>query len=254
MKKVFTYLVAGSVLFLSACATQPEGPDPVLLKLDELDSRLGRVERVLNNQSLLELQTDNDNLSSQVQSLRNQIETLTYSMNNSGERQKSQYLDIDKRLQQLESRPATRIVTTVPSATGTSDAPSVVASGNERQLYQVAFDSLKAAKYKEAASQFDNYISAYPDGQLTDNAYYWLGESHYIQRDFETALGAFGSVTQKYPESRKIADAWLKVGYCYYELGALDEAKSALTKTITSFPDSSAARLAQQRLDRINKS
>ena len=111
MKKTFLYLAAGSLLFLSACATQPQGPDPVLLKLDELDSRLGRVERVLNNQSLLELQSDNDDLEGQVQSLRNQIETLTYGMNNAGDRQKTQYVDIDKRLQQLEARPTTRIVT-----------------------------------------------------------------------------------------------------------------------------------------------
>lgn len=254
MKKTFLYLAASSLLFLSACATQPQGPDPVLVKLDDLESRLARVERVLNNQSLLELQNDNDDLEGQVQSLRNQIETLTYGINNAGDRQKSQYVDLDNRLQQLEARPTTRVVTAGPSTLGSAGTPVVTASGNERQLYQGAFDLLKAAKYKDAANGFEGYLTSYPDGQLADNAYYWLGESHYIQRDFQTALNAFGTVTQNYPSSRKIADAWLKVGYCYYELGAMDEAKAALSKTIQSFPDSSAARLAQQRLDRINKS
>lgn len=255
MKKSLLTLTATSLLLAGCSLNQPKGPDPVLLKLDDLEARLGRVERVLNNQSLLELQTDNDNLASQVQNLRNQIETISYNMNSAGDRQKAQYVDLDKRLQQIESRPATRVVTaSSTNSSAGSSMPVVTATGNERQMYQDAFDLLKAAKYKDAATGFQGYLTTYPEGQLADNAYYWLGESHYIQRDFNTALQSFGTVTQKYPTSRKIADAWLKVGYCYYELGAMDEAKAALSKTIESFPDSSAARLAQQRLDRINKS
>jgi len=249
MKKTFMYLAAGSMLFLSACATQPEGPDPVLLKLDDLEARLGRVERVLNNQSLLELQTDNDNLATQVRDLRNQIETMSYSLNAASERQKNQYVDLDNRIQGLETRPAPRTVVTQAPVAG----DTVVVTGSEREVYQNAFGLLKAAKYGDAAQGFETYITQYPDGQLTDNAFYWLGESHYIQRDFEKALASFGTVTQRFPNSRKIADAWLKVGYCYYELEQFDEAKAALEKTIATFPDSSAARLAQQRLDRINK-
>ena len=221
--------------------------------MDEVDSRLSRVESVLNNQSLLELQSDNDNLTGQIRELRNQIETLSYNQNSSTDRQKNQYLDLDKRLQSMENRPARQVIVSSPTAGSTDSGATIVASGSEREMYQSAFDLLKGGKYTEASAGFETYLQQYPDGQLADNANYWLGESYYITRKFTEALSSFATVTARYPQSRKIADAWLKLGYTYYEMKKTPEAKAALEKTINNYPDSSAALLAKQRLDRINK-
>ena len=249
MKKYVLASIACTVLVMSGCATGPAEPDPVLVKLDEIDARMDRVESVLNNQSLLDLQTDNQDLTSQLRDLRNQIETLSYKQNSSVDRQKNQYLDLDKRLQAMETRPARQVVVSTPNG----DDNGVVANGTESEVYQAAFDLLKGAKYAEAATGFEAYLKQYPDGQLADNAFYWLGESYYITRKFNEALSSFATVTVRYPQSRKIADAWLKLGYTYYEMKKIKEAKSALEKTMNTFPDSSAALLAKQRLDRINK-
>ena len=43
------------VLFVAGCASTPEPDDPVTIKLNDLDRRLERIERVISNQSLLEL-------------------------------------------------------------------------------------------------------------------------------------------------------------------------------------------------------
>ncbi len=254
MKKALLTSMGLSFLMLSACMTGPAEPDPVLLKLDDLDSRLGRVESVLNNQSLLDLQNDNENLTTQIRNLRNQLDKLSFQQESVLNSQKNQYLDVDKRLQAIETRPIRQYV--VPSSTGDSDQSSNLlqgATGSERDVYQSAFDLLKGGKYSDAANGFETYLTQYPDGQLADNAHYWLGESHYITRKFDKALSSFAIVTQKYPESRKIADAWLKLGYTYYEMKDTAKAKDALQKTLDNFPDSSAALLAKQRLDRITK-
>ncbi|MBT8141928.1 MAG: tol-pal system protein YbgF [Gammaproteobacteria bacterium] len=253
MKKLLLISLC-SLVYLSGCALGGSNePDPVLLKLDELDARLDRVESVLNNQSLLELQNDNDNLTNQIRDLRNQIDNLVFSQESTVNRQKSQYQDLDKRLSAVESRPARRVVVASPESVNDQTSGAQTASGSERVAYQSAFDLLKGGKYADAAEGFESYLSQYPNGQLADNAYYWLGESHYITRKFEDALKSFAMVTEKYPQSRKIADAWLKLGYTHYEMKNFTDAKSALEKTMSGFPDSSAALLAKQRLDRINK-
>jgi TolA-binding protein len=41
------------------------------------------------------------------------------------------------------------------------------------------------------------------------------------------------------------------VGFCQYELQRYGEARSALETAVERFPDSTAARLASQRLDRM---
>jgi TolA-binding protein len=58
-------------------------------------------------------------------------------------------------------------------------------------------------------------------------------------------------VVDKYPQSRKLADALLKIGYCHYELKQWDQAKAILTDVASKFADTPAGRLAQQRLEKI---
>jgi TolA-binding protein len=64
-------------------------------------------------------------------------------------------------------------------------------------------------------------------------------------------LAAFQRVVENYPGSRKLPDALLKIGYCDYELKEYSTARAALLHVTTGFPDSPAAQLAQQRLDKM---
>jgi TolA-binding protein len=64
-------------------------------------------------------------------------------------------------------------------------------------------------------------------------------------------LAAFQRVVDKYPQSRKLPDAMLKIGYCDYELKQWAAAKTVLMQVATNYPDTPAGRLAQQRLDKI---
>jgi len=58
-------------------------------------------------------------------------------------------------------------------------------------------------------------------------------------------------VASKYPQSRKVPDALLKVGYCDYELKELQAAHDTLAQVVTNYPDTPAARLAQARLEKM---
>jgi TolA-binding protein len=55
----------------------------------------------------------------------------------------------------------------------------------------------------------------------------------------------------RYPDSRKIPDALLKIGYCNYELKQYDASREALSAVVATYPETTAARLASQRIDRI---
>jgi tol-pal system protein YbgF len=84
---------------------------------------------------------------------------------------------------------------------------------------------------------------------LLDNAQYWLAETDYVRQRFEKALAEFTVVVDKYPQSRKIPDALLKIGYCNYELKRYSAARKSLQAVVTSYPETTAARLAGQRLE-----
>ena len=122
---------------------------------------------------------------------------------------------------------------------------------SEQQDYQAAFDLLKGGRYHDAAKAFQTFLAIYPGGEFVDNAHYWLGETYYVNRQFEAALLQFQDLISRFPQSPKLTHAMLKIGYVHHELGRLEEARQALLDLVERHPDSTAAGLARKRLKRL---
>lgn len=241
--------VSGLAALAAGCATLPPEEDPVLLKLNELERRLTAVERVVQNDSLVTLVTRVDALQQENAELRGMVEELAHASESTGERQRELYLDLDQRLQRLEqSGAAGSVADGAPLRPGQLPMPS----GSDRDNYQAAFELLKDGRYDEAAAAFKQFLVSYPKSELADNAQYWLAESFYVTQKFAQALPAFETVVSTYPRSGKVPDALLKIGYCNYELKRWDAARAALSRVRSEYPDTTAARLAIQRLERMD--
>lgn len=123
-----------------------------------------------------------------------------------------------------------------------------VQSGDEKPAYDRAFQHLKELRYAEAAEGFAAFLDRYPDSEYADNAQYWLGESYYVTRNYDLALDAFNQLLERYSGSPKVADAMLKIGYTHYELENWDQARDALRQVQADYPNTTLARLAENRL------
>lgn len=132
--------------------------------------------------------------------------------------------------------------------TGGNSAAAPVDAATETAAYNAAFGALKDGRYAESARGFQGFIDQYPNGQLTGNAYYWLGESYYVTQNYTVAEQSFRTLLKRYPDSQKAPDALLKVGYCQYELKDWDQAEATLNQVMQAYPDTTVARLAQGRL------
>src|ERR1700743_1293908 len=73
MRSIVTVAV---VTALAGCATTPPDQDPVQIKLNDLDSRVGRIQRVVSNQSLVQVSQNLDDARSDIRRLRGQVEEL----------------------------------------------------------------------------------------------------------------------------------------------------------------------------------
>ena len=60
------------VTALAGCASTPPDQDPTQIKLNDLDSRVGRIERVVANQSLVQLSQNLDDARAEIRRLRGQ--------------------------------------------------------------------------------------------------------------------------------------------------------------------------------------
>lgn len=244
---LFTGIIAG-------CAVVPPEEDPVLIKLDEIDKRLAAVERVLANGSLVDLTMQVDSLQRETAEIRGRTESVEHESEITTTRQRDLYIDLDERIRLLEVK-TRRAVPVVNVLDGGSLAPGQlpVPGGSDRDNYQAAFELLKQQRYEPAALAFQQFLVSFPGSQLADNAQYWLAESYYVTDQFNEALAQFSNVINQYPDSRKVPDALLKVGYCNYELKRWNDARAALTRVHSEYADTTAARLAEQRLNRMDE-
>lgn len=252
-----TRLVRAAVLVLAlpvaGCQLMvPPEQDPVYLKQVEIDNRLVRVERMVDNEGLMTLAGQVEQLQRENAVLRNEIELLRNALDQAGERQRQTYLDIDQRMQAMEQKASAeaRSSASKPVLEGGSLEPGQlpVPGGGDRANYQAAFELLKQGRYDQASLAFRQFLAAFPDSNLSDNAQYWLAESYYVTQKFKQALPEFETVISKYPQSRKVPDALLKMGYCNYELKRYEAARKALSTVVQDYAETTAARLAGQRL------
>jgi tol-pal system protein YbgF len=240
------------VLALVGCAATPPEEDPVQIKLKDLDTRLERIERVVTNQSLLDLANQGEALRTDMRAMHNDIDQLSNSLEAGRKQQRDLYADLDRRVKALESRGGAGASGSGDSGlAGSAAAGDAAAGSDDKAAYQAAFSLLKDGQYDRAIVAFQKFLISYPDSQLADNAQYWLGEANYVNKAFPEAQTAFQRVVDKYPQSRKRPDALLKIGYCEYELKQWDTAKATLSQVATQFADTPAGHLAQQRLDRM---
>ncbi len=138
------------------------------------------------------------------------------------------------------------------SAQNASAAAQIATAGSEDKAYQSAFDLLANKKNAQAITAFQEFNKAYPNGNFSGNAHYWLGELYSQQNKNDLAAQEFTTVIQKFPQNAKVPDAMLKLAILHDEAGLHTKAQQELRKLIQQFPNSTAARLAGMRLQQMN--
>ena len=187
-------------------------------------------------------------LQQDLKDLRGTIEEQSYLIKRLERSQKEQYLDLDKRLAQLggadlESR-AAQTEDKESSEEATILLNEVPEFDNEREAYQYAFDLMRNRQYQESLAGFEEIIVAFPNGQYTPNAFYWIGELYLAQGDNEKSRQSFIQVISLYPDHQKVPDAMYKLGVVYFALGDNQSAIRYLGQVQQEYPNSSAAGLA----------
>lgn len=238
---------------------------PAFAQRVSLADRVAALEaRAANNQANVELLNQITQLRGEIQALRSRVEELQHQNEQLRSTAKSQYLDLDGRLNRLESADAPVIPppATTPPAAGmppVQDTPpavhgdkgAVAQTASERAVYDMAFSALKAGQYAKSAELFHAFLQQYPSGSYAPNALYWLGESYYVTQNYDLAQQQFQALLDRYPTHDKAPGALLKVGLSQYGAKQYDAAQRTLSEVARKYPGTDAARTAADRLNTI---
>jgi tol-pal system protein YbgF len=142
---------------------------------------------------------------------------------------------------QLETQKQSQATRTVAVAVGD------VAPGEYQSRYQEGLDLFHANEYRQAIQVFESLLASSANNNLSDNAQYWIGESHYALREYNKAIIDFEKVFT-FPKSNKNDAAQFKIGLCYVRLGDAAKAREEFQRLLDVYPQSEYVSRAREHL------
>ena len=104
-----------------------------------------------------------------------------------------------------------------------------------KEIYQRAYNMLSTGEYEAAEVAFTKFIKEYPDNKLSSNAYYWLGETFYVRKNYQLAAYNFAAGYKKFPEGSKGCRPTIKIRHIIISLEKLTEACATFKKLLEEF-------------------
>ena len=265
-------LVAGFLVTLFGCVTTGEiaylrqDIDSLYRQLIDVQKEL----KQLRSESSMKIRKSQADLDFMLEPLQREIQILKNGIEENREYlQKPQQeltafrQDFEVRLNELEGRVdkarkemETKLneVSKASRAQPQKEAPSKgEASSQEAMeaLYKNAKQTYERKDFAAAREKFKAFLAVYPEGELSDNAQFWIGESFYSEKDYEKAIIAYDDVVKKFPKGDKIPSAMLKQALCWLELGDKTFAQSLLKRVIREHPNTQQAKIANEKLRAI---
>jgi tol-pal system protein YbgF len=216
---------------------------------NDLQGRLARLERLLDNQSLLDLMTRVDSLQAEVQQLVGQVEEQNYAMEQLKKRQRDLYLDIDQRLQQsvnghnnaaampndAHSNTATSLfVDAMPSGNAVGTVVAGGAAANTASTTSATTSSTQEPLEKAANTpETGPLIDPAQERGTYERAFNLLKEGRY-----DLAVTAFKAFVDTYPQGSFADNAQYWLGEANYVQRHFERALSEFEKVVKGHPNS----------------
>ena len=132
--------------------------------------------------------------------------------------------------------------TSVDAPAGTAPDPEPIGA------YRAAWNQLKAGDVPAAISGFTRFVAQWPSHSYSDNALFLVGEARLGRAETAAALAAFRRVVDEYPSGNKVPDALYMIGVTLDRMGRATESKETLARLVAMYPETDAARRAQEAL------
>ena len=255
-------ITAALLVVLLTVSTQAFAHKAAEEKVEALNSRVQRIERVVDNQALISLSKRIEALQREVQELRGDNERLNHELDTLKSRQREQYLDIDRRLQSGTVSDGTYGAadnTTINatnrefgssdiSNTGSSPITSSTASSSSADSQNVISGSASSNAGNTVAGV--SVTNSAVVGAGTNDAALQYKEAFTLLKlgKYDLAITSFEAFLQNHSDSKYAANAQYWLAEANYVSKKYPRALTEFSKVIEQYPASSKVADAKLKL------
>lgn len=199
-----------------------------------------------------DIQATIDSTKTEMQAMNGKLDDMGISLKKPTEDLARYREDADRRIIALEDR-IIRLQSTLDELTKKAGelAQAKEVAPTPDALYMKGLDTFKAGDMPAAREVFTRFLEQYPQHDLTANAHYWIGETHYNEKSYEPAILAFQDVIKNFPTKEKVPAAMLKQAMAFNAIKDTKSARYVLKKLVETFPKSDEATKAKELLREI---
>ena len=122
------------------------------------------------------------------------------------------------------------------------------------QAFESARSDYYMGQWSLAVQGFESYIKTFPKSDLTDDAQYYIGETHYMSGRFQDAVAAYDLRDRPgTPPATPCRTRTTSGASRSRRSGRCRRRRSRSRSSIKTYPDSDAGRLAKQALDKLDR-
>lgn len=232
--------------------------------LDEMKRRLAATERSLvaqQNERSGEMQQRLDDFARRqaeqqagLDSLRMEMQTLGgrfEDLNRDGRELRDELAlvrdDLGLKIAALERQGGAPAATAAPTT-------GIVPPQQPEAFYLQGVDLIrKQGKPMEGRRQLQDFLQKHPGHALAPDAAFWIGESYFVQKQYEQAILQYQDVIQKHGEHPRAASALYKQGLSFDALGDRQSARVLLQKLVDTFPMAEETKQAREKLKTLGR-
>jgi tol-pal system protein YbgF len=206
-------------------------------RLSQMDARAQAQAEELQalRKSLLDLNTQIDQLRGELAASRGAQENLTRELSELQRKQRDLLNVTEERVRRLEP-----VKVTV-------DGREITVEPQERRGYEEAVAQLRSGDFNAAANALSAFLRRWPTTGYAESAQFWLGNALYGKRDYKEAIAAF-RVTAAAADHPRAAEALLAIANCQVEMKDSKAARATLNELMKAHPNSEAAKAGKERL------
>ena len=199
-------------------------------------------------------------LEEEIANLSNNLDQNTYELQRIEDANQLRYMDLDKRIHQLE---------TLILLSNEDDDQDQIASGDidenplsdliandeseeEFLLWSNSLKLIENSRYSEAAENLRLLILSFPRGEYSIEAYFYLGDIYFQQQMYQDSIETFNSLLINFPDNNRTPETIFKLGLNFLRLEDEIAAISNFNNVIQNYPESSAAILSEEELVKLN--
>ena len=199
-------------------------------------------------------------LEEEIANLSNNLDQNTYELQRIEDANQLRYMDLDKRIHQLETLillsneddNQDQIVSGDIDENPLSDLIANDESEEEFLLWSNSLKLIENSRYSEAAENLRLLILSFPRGEYSIEAYFYLGDIYFQQQMYQDSIETFNSLLINFPDNNRTPETIFKLGLNFLRLEDEIAAISNFNNVIQNYPESSAAILSEEELVKLN--